>query len=59
MIYCVQLIEVPMLAVRLDLLFTIREFPANMEEFQPVIYIVHSFNSCILLLLVRYVHVPT
>ena len=33
---CLQLIEVPMLAVRLDLLFTIREFPANMEEFQPV-----------------------
>ena len=31
-----QLIEVPMLSVRLDLLFTIREFPANMDEFEPV-----------------------
>ena len=25
-----------MLAMRLDLLFTIREFPVNMDEFQPV-----------------------
>ena len=31
-----QLCDVPMLSKRLDLLFTIREFPANFEGFQPV-----------------------
>jgi hypothetical protein len=35
--FLLKLIEVPMLAVRLDLLFTIREFPANMDEFHPTL----------------------
>jgi hypothetical protein len=35
--FLLKLIEVPMLAMRLDLLFTIREFPVNMEEFKPTL----------------------
>ena len=31
-----QLSEIPLLSVRLDLLFTIKEFPTNIESFQPV-----------------------
>ncbi len=34
--FLVELCEIPMLSVRLDLLFTIREFPANLESFAPV-----------------------
>ncbi len=31
-----ELCEVPMLSTRLDLLYTIREFPANLDSFEPV-----------------------
>ena len=35
--FCIsQLGNIPMLSTRLDLLFTIKEFPANFEGFQPV-----------------------
>ena len=36
-----QLCDVPLLSKRLDLLFTIREFPANFEGFQPVCHFNH------------------
>ena len=32
----VQLCNIPMLSTRLDLLYTIEEFPANFEGFKPV-----------------------
>jgi len=34
--FLLKLSEIPMLSLRLDLLFTIREFPSNFEGFKPV-----------------------
>jgi hypothetical protein len=42
--FLLKLIEVPMLSMRLDLVFTIREFPVNMDEFQPTLEL--AWTAC-------------
>lgn len=50
-IIILQLGEIPMLSTRLDLLFTVREFPVNFEGFKPVCNslcsLVHSLNNAL------------
>ena len=35
-VFLIKLCEIPFLSTRLDLLFTVRDFPANFEGFEPV-----------------------
>lgn len=42
--FLLKLSEIPLLSVRLDLLFNIKEFPANIESFQPTLDL--AWNAC-------------
>ena len=42
--FLMKLITVPLLSVRLDLLFTIKEFPVNVEEFRPTLDL--AWSAC-------------